>query len=196
MKLAYTVWAVAWVGVYWVNLGPLNFLWLCDVANLVVLAALWMESSLLVSSQAVSVLLVQAAWLVDVVCRLLLGFHPIGGTEYMFDPGKSLAVRCFSLFHVFIPVLLIWALYRLGYDRRGWKLQTVIAWAVLPLSFLLGPPEENLNLLWTPFGIQQTLMSPAVFLLVAMALYPILLYLPTHALLLALARRLGWRSRP
>ena len=191
LKLGYTLWFLVWVPVYWVENGPANFLWLCDVANLVLLAALWLESSLLFSSQAVSVLLIQCVWMIDAGTRLLAGFHPIGGTEYMFEAARPLGGRLLSLFHVFVPILLLYALWRLGHDRRGWRLQALICWLVLPASFLAGQPEENLNWLWAPFGVEQTWMPPLAFLGVCMILYPLLLYLPTDLLLTAWLRRSG-----
>ena len=191
LKLAYTAWFVVWVPIYWVDNGPANFLWLCDVANFILLAAIWLESTLLFSSQAVSVLLIQIAWMVNIGTRLVAGFHPIGGTEYMFEAARPLFGRLLSLFHVFIPVLLLYAIWRLGHDRRGWRLQTLICWLILPLSFWIGEPQENLNWLWAPFGIEQTWLPPAAFLAVCMIAYPLVIYLPTHALLVAWQRRAG-----
>ena len=81
VKLAYTAWMAVWIPVYWTHAGPTNFLWLCDVANFLIGLALWAESPLLMSSQAVGVLFVQILWCGDYFGRLILGFHPIGGTE-------------------------------------------------------------------------------------------------------------------
>ena len=195
LKLGYTAWFLIWVPVYWIDNGPANFLWLCDVANFVVLAAIWLESSLLFSSQAVSVLLIQFAWIVDVGTRLVAGFHPIGGTEYMFESVRPLLGRLLSLFHVFMPVLLLYAVWRLGHDRRGWRLQTLICWLVLPLSFWFGDPPENINFLWSPFGIEQVWLPPVLFLAVCMLAYPLVIYLPTDALLAAWLRRSGSTSQ-
>ncbi len=190
LKLAYTAWCALWIPVYWASAGPANFLWLCDVANFVVLAALWCESALLFASQAVGVLLIQLTWNLDFFVRLLAGFHPVGGTEYMFDPAEPALVKALSLFHAWIPPLLLWALWRLGFDRRGWRLQAGITWLVLPLS-ALADPERNLNWLWQPFGVPQTVMPPRAYLLFCMAAYPLALYWPTHRLLLAWLRRAG-----
>lgn len=190
-KLLYTAWMAAWVPVYWVHAGPGNFLWLCDVANFVLLAAFWLESPLLASSQAVGVLLVQTLWGVDFLGRLALGSHPIGGTEYMFDPSKPLWVRCFSLFHLAVPPLLLWAVWRLGYDRRGWRLETVLVWALLPATWWLTDPEKNVNWVWRPFGREQELLPEPAYLAFLMLAYPLLLFLPTHGLLLWWARRGG-----
>jgi hypothetical protein len=191
LKLAYTAWFLVWVPIYWIENGPANFLWLCDVANFVILGAIWLESPLLFSSQAVSVLLIQIVWMVDVATRLVAGFHPIGGTEYMFEAARPLFGRLLSLFHVFVPLLLVYALWRLGHDRRGWRLQTLICWLVLPASFWIGEPRENLNWLWSPFGIEQTWLPPSAFLAVCMIAYPVVLYLPTNALLTGWLRRAG-----
>lgn len=191
LKLAYAAWMVVWVPAYWVQYGPGNFLWLCDAANFVVAAAIWLESPLLFSSQAVAVLLIQILWIVDFLTALATGSHPVGGTEYMFDAAKPLWLRALSLFHIVVPVLLIWGIARLGYDRRGWKLQTALTWLLLPATFWLATPETNINWLWRPFGIEQVWMPPALFLGVAMLGYPLLIYLPTHAVLAWWARRGG-----
>ena len=189
MKVAYSLWFLAWLPVYWTQHGPANLLWLCDVANIVVLLALLLESPLLFSSQATGVLLIQAAWMIDFFGRLALGFHPIGGTEYMFDSSQALWVRAMSLFHLFVPILLIWAILRLGYDRRGWRLESILCWLILPASFVAAPPSDNLNWLWSPFGIEQTVMSAPSYLLFCMFAYPVVIFWPTHRLLLRWARR-------
>lgn len=182
LQIAYTAWFAVWVPVYAVEVGPANFLWLCDVGNFVLLLAVWTGNRLLFSSQAVGVVLIQLLWIVDLAGRLLLGFHPIGGTEYMLDPAEPVVVRALSLFHLWIPILLLWAVYRLGFDRRAWRLQTAIVWLVLPLSYLQDP-ELNLNWLWRPFGLEQTLMPPALYMAACLALYPLVLFLPSQWLL-------------
>lgn len=183
VKIGYTAWLAVWASVYWTEAGPQNYLWLCDTANFLVGLALWLESPLLMSSQAVGVLLVQILWCGDYFGRLILGFHPLGGTEYMFDTAKPLYIRMFSLFHVAMPPLLLWGVRRLGYDRRGWRLQTAFTVPLLAATWLLVGPEKNINWVWKPFGKPQELLSPEAYLLVLMALYPLLLYIPTHLIL-------------
>jgi hypothetical protein len=193
LKIAYTVWLAVWVAAYWQHYGLQNFLWICDVANLILGVAIWFESPLLFSSQAVGVLVIQALWIVDVCGRLLQGIHIVGGTEYMFDPEKSIGIRGLSLFHVFVPILILWAIWRLGYDRRGWKLQTAILWLLLPVTYLVTDPALNINWLWKPFGLTQTVLSELGYAAFEMIAVPLLLYLPTHAALVWWTRN---RPRP
>lgn len=194
LKIAFTAWLLVWVPAYWVMHGPVNFLWFCDLANFIVALALWRESSLLLSSQAVGVLLIQAVWIVDFTAALLFRLHPIGGTEYMFDVAEPLWLRSLSLFHVMVPILLVWSLARLGYDPRGLRLQTGIACVVLPFCFFFTDPALNLNWLHGPFGLRQTLMPPAAYLLFCLLAYPLVLYLPSHGLLSAWQRRRSARQ--
>ena len=189
IKISYLIWMVIWLPAYWVHHGPVNLLWLCDVTNFFVALALIFESPLIFSSQATGVLVIQSAWMIDFFGRLLAGRHLIGGTEYMFDATQPIWLRSMSMFHIFVPVLLLWGVWRLGYDRRGWQLESVIVWLVLPLSFVAASPEMNLNWLWSPFGVEQTLMTPANYLLFCMFAYPAVLFWPTHRLLLAWSRR-------
>lgn len=196
LKLSYLTWMVVWVPAYWTHHGPANLLWLCDVANLFVALALVLESPLLFSSQATGVLLIQLAWTVDFLGRMVLGRHLIGGTEYMFDPTQPLWLRALSLFHIVVPVLLIWSIWRLGYDKRGWRLESVLCWLILPLSYVAASPAQNLNWLWSPFGIEQTLIPPADYLLFCMFAYPAALFWPTHRILLRWAQSRGIRVLP
>lgn len=50
-----------------------------------------------------------------------------------------------SMFHVFLPALLVWMLYRLGYDRRAWLAATLLCWVVLPATYLFTDPARNIN---------------------------------------------------
>jgi hypothetical protein len=179
LKLAVTVWLVVWVPVYWRAHGPQNFLWFCDLANFLIAAALWTGSRLLFSSQAIAVLAAQILWVLDVVGRLALGLHPIGGTEYMFDAATPLALRLMSLFHVAALILLVWGVRRLGYDARGLPLQLAIAAVILPVSWLFGP-GCNLNWTWGPFGGVQQALPPLLYLALLPFGYLLVLYLPTH----------------
>lgn len=97
-----------WVGLAWLAVylpayatvyGFANFLFLCNLAVLLVVAGLWRGSALLLSSQAIGILLVGTAWTLDLVLRLATGRHWIGGTEYMWDPQWPLATRLLSLYH-------------------------------------------------------------------------------------------------
>jgi len=193
LKLAWTVWVLVWAPVYWWHYGPRNFLWFCDIGNFLIMIGLWAESSLVLSWQACSVLAVQILFTVDLVARALLGFHPIGGTGYMFnDDGSNIPIgmRLLSLFHVVTPPVLLWGVRRLGYDRRAFLWQTATAWIVLPICWLGWSEKVNLNWVWGPFDHPQyVLQPPGLYLIVCMLAYPVVLYLPTHLLLSRFFRR-------
>jgi hypothetical protein len=59
-------------------------------------------------------------------------------------PQYPLFARLLSLYHVVLPVTLVWALRRVGYDRRGYALQCLIAILGVVLGRLF-PPAMNLN---------------------------------------------------
>jgi hypothetical protein len=63
----------------------------------------------------------------------------------MFDPKISLPIRALSLFHIALPLILLWMVHRLGYDSRALAAQTLLAWIVLPMSYLLTDRSENVN---------------------------------------------------
>lgn len=193
VKIPYTLFVCILVPVYWAKNGPANFLWGSDIALIVLTFALWYEHSLPASMMAVGVLATEIAWNVDYVARLVFGVDvfPIGGTRYMFDAETEIWLRGFSLFHVFLPVVILYLLHRLGYDRRALKWEIVLAWLVFPLSYLVGGPEKNINFVWG-FGQEpQTWMPGPAYLGMLMVLFSLLVFYPTHLLLRRLFRPSG-----
>src|SRR5437867_11500922 len=100
--------AAAILPVYLVHYGPANFLWCSDIALIVTGIALWEESRLLASMMAVGVLLPEALWNVSFFVRLLTGVRVSGLADYMFDRTIPLWIRSLSLFHIPMPVVLLW----------------------------------------------------------------------------------------
>jgi hypothetical protein len=186
VKVLYTLFVCALVPVYWRHYGPANFLWFSDVALLLTVPALWLESRWLASTQAVSVVLLELVWTADFLTRLVAGAHLTGIAEYMFEADKPLYLRGLSLFHLVLPVLLLWLAYRLGYDRRAWVAQTVLAWAILLVCFFLTDPSENINWTFGPGPEPQNWVAPGLYLILLMVAFPVCVYLPTHLALRAL----------
>jgi hypothetical protein len=144
VRWAAAAWLAVWAPAYWLYYGPLVFLNLCDIAVILTCVGLWRGSALLLSSQALSSLAIDFAWLADLAWRAASGRHLIGGTEYMWDPAYPAWLRALSLFHVLLPAALLYGLKRFGYDRRALPLQSAIALGVLAASRLTAP-ELNVN---------------------------------------------------
>jgi hypothetical protein len=189
LKIAWTIWLLVWAPVYWAHYGAQNFLYFCDLGNVLIGAAFWLESPLLFSWAATGVLIFQTFFTVDLVGALLSGKHWIGGTEYMFDVRLPLWVRLLGLSHVVTPPLLLWAVRRLGYDGRGWKLQTLMTWVVVPINYFWRP-EYNVNWARALFGHQQRLVPGPIYLLLYVIVIPCVVYWPTHLLLRRWSRRI------
>jgi len=192
LKVAWTACVIVWIPLYWRQYGLQNFLFFCDFGNLFVAAGLWLESPLIVSWQATGLLLFQSLFTIDVASALVSGHHLIGGTEFMFDPHVPLPIRLLSLFHVVTPPLLLWAIHRLGYDRRGWKLQTLTAWIVVPINYLWRP-EYDVNWARGPFFHEQHAVPGFIYLLIYLIAVPAVVYYPTHRFLEWLTRH--WHAR-
>jgi len=188
LRIGWTLWVLVWIPVYLRQYGAQNFLFFCDIGNLLIAVALWIESALLFSSQAVGLLVFQTLYCIDLAGAVIAKRHVIGGTEYMFDPGLPLFVRLLSLFHVVTPPLLLWGIWRLGYDRRGWKLQTLICWVVVTINYFWRPGSD-VNWARGPFFREQHVMPGWLYLAGYLVVVPLVVYFPTHLALRWWARR-------
>jgi hypothetical protein len=101
----------------------------------------------------------------------------------MWNAEIPLWIRGLSLFHVVLPPLLLFAVRRLGYDRRALPAQTLLCWILLPLCYFFTPPERDLNWVFGLFDKTQTRIPGGLYLLATMAGYVVFLYGPTHLLL-------------
>lgn len=186
LKISYTLYAAITVAVYAVKYPPGNFLWFSDIALVLTVPALWLESGLLAGMMAVGVLLPELFWNVGYFGRLLTGWRLSGLTDYMFDAHKPRYLRALSLFHVFLPVLLIWMVARLGYAPQALLAQTALCWIVLPLTYWLTDPALNVNWVFGPARGRNKRLPALVHLGLLMIGFPVLVYLPAHLLLQAL----------
>ena len=193
-KLAYTAFMAVLIPVYWYYYGPTNFLYFCDVTLIILLAGIWLESALLVSMCAVGILILQTLWVVDFTVRIF-GVSLTGTTDYMFNPNTSLFLRALSLFHGWLPFMLVYLVWKIGYDRRGLPAWTGLAWVLLLVCFLLMPPPRpdpgltpmNINYVWGPSDLAaQTWVHPYVWIAGLMIALPVI-FLLTHLLLVRFA---------
>jgi hypothetical protein len=188
LKTAHTAFVMVLVPAYARQYGPGNFLWFSDVALLTSVPALWLESSLLASTQAVAVLVPESLWLVDFGAGILVRKYPFGLASYMFDQRIPRFVRALSLFHLWLVPVLVLVVSRAGYDRRAFKYQTPVTWLILLASWRLTKPEENVNWVYSWRGRIRSRAARAGFVLLLMAGLPLLFQLPAHLLFKRLFR--------
>ena len=125
IKIAYPAFLAVMIPSYWRDYGPTNFLYLCAAAAFLTLAALWSESALIASVAAVGIVLPQLVWVLDFAVHFA-GLKITGMSDYMFDAK--------------LPFLLLFAVGRLGYDRRGRAVWVSLASLLLLISYFWMPP--------------------------------------------------------
>jgi hypothetical protein len=129
---------------------------------------------------AVGTLVLEAAWIIDFFGHLLTRRRVLGLSDYMFEPQNPVFIRALSLFHLVLPGLLLWMVWRLGYDSRAWLMQTLLTWVILMATYLFTDPAQNINWAFGPGTKPQHLLPPMVYLILVMLVLPLIVYLPTH----------------
>jgi hypothetical protein len=176
VKIVFSVYLCVLVPIYWREYGPTNFLWASDIALFVIFAAVWLENRLLNSMMVIGVLPFELAWILD----FATGSQLLGMASYMFDAELPLYLRLLSLYHMMLPVVMIFLLYRLGYDRRALVAQTMLIWVILPVTYLVTSPADNVNLVFGLGKEPQTALHPLLYLSLEMILLPVVICLPVH----------------
>ena len=192
-KVAGTAFLAVMVPVYLHTYGPTNFLWFCDTALLLTMAGMWWESPLIISMCAAGILLPQSLWIVDFGSHLL-GFHFLNLTSYMFNRHLSYFTRGLSLFHGWLPLLLVWLLFRLGYDKRALAAWTALAAGLVLVCYFFTPPAGahlanpnlpiNINYLYG-FNDQQPQLwiNQNLYVILWLGVLWLGFFLPTHLVL-------------
>lgn len=164
-------------------------MWFSNIGLLGAALALWLENRLLASMMLLATFMADGvAWNVDFLFGLLVGWHPLGATTYMFDERIPMFIRGMSFSHLVVPALLTWIVYKLRYDTRALAAQTLFSCIVLLLSYTLTDPASNINWVFGVGAQPQTYMPGWLYLAVVMMYVPVGFYLPIHLLLW----KLGW----
>ncbi|MFG0291245.1 MAG: hypothetical protein ACF8CQ_23985 [Rhodopirellula sp. JB044] len=193
LKVGYTAFMAVLVPYYWVEYGPTNFLYFCDIALFLTLIAVWTERPLFASMAAVGITIPQFLWQVDFLGNLI-NLPVTGMTDYMFNEEISLLARGLSFFHFWLPILLIGIVLKLGYDHRALWSWTLVAWAAMLVSyFYLPAPGDALEFVNQPRNVNyvygmspdapQHFMPAWAWLSTMLVGLPAVVYLPTHSLL-------------
>jgi len=193
IKILYTAFMAVLVPVYWSKYGVTNFLYFCDVALFVTLIGVWWEKPIFASMAAVGILLPQFIWVADYLGNFA-GVQLTGMTNYMFEADRPVFLRGLSLFHGWLPFLLVFMVWRLGYDRRAVWVWTATAWALVLICYFFMPAPgavlenplapRNINYV---YGFSETTaqswMPQNLFVPALMAVLFLVLYTPTHLVL-------------
>jgi len=196
VKIPFTAFFVVWLWVYLRDYGWTNLLYFCDVAMLLTIVAIWTERPIWASMPAVGILVPQSLWIVDFLAEAV-GGRLTGMTGYMFDEADPLFTRALSLFHFWLPILLLWMVARLGYDRRAFLRWTLLAWVVVLVCYFWMPAPAPLDTRadnrMLPVNINyvhgfskiaaQTMFPPLVYLGLMMIILPTVIFSPAHYLL-------------
>jgi hypothetical protein len=182
LAILQTVFLAMLVPVYWREYGPQNFLWMSDIALIVSTVALSTRSSVLCSMEAVAVLVFEIVWCIDILFMLMIGERFAVLSNYMFQREIPLWIRLLSLFHLWIPWLLLWMVWQLGYDRRALVLQINVWVVVIVVCYFVSTPEENINFVHG-LGSLKKRLSPAGYMAALLVGVPVVIYLPTHLFL-------------
>jgi hypothetical protein len=124
----------------------------------------------------------------------LLGFPLLRLTSYMFDPQLPRFTRALSLFHGWLPALLVWLLFRLGYDRRALAAWSFVSAALVFICYFFTPPAGahpanpnlaiNINYLYGFNDRQpQTWLNENLYVVLWLATLWLVAFFPTHLLL-------------
>jgi len=186
------IWLAVWIPVMAGTYGWSNFVRQCDIAVILSAIGLWYSDAQLLSSQAVGVLLPGIMWSLDAGSRLFRGHYWIGGTEYMWDATFPLFPRLLSLFHIALPIILIYAIARVGYDRRGVWLQLGIFAVLLAVSRFL-PADLNINFAYSDPLLHRT-WGPAPLHFTVIMAGSLVAFFPAHWLFLQFLPAAGTRT--
>ena len=172
---------------YWATYGPANFLWFSDITLMLACFAIITEQRLLASMAAVGGLVLESFWIIDLLIRLCCDIHLTGLTDYMFDPSLSIWLRSLSLFHIILPPLLLWLIVRLGYDNRAWRLQTLLSWIIIVITWLLTEPSENINWVFSYQNSEWLVNHPLLYLSIEFVVVTAI-YAMTHLFLIQIKK--------
>ena len=196
LKVAYSAFVAVLVPTYYNAYGGVaQFFYFCDLALFTTWLGLLSESDLVLSLATLGTLIPQLLWQIDFFSLLL--FNKALVTEmslYMFDPMIPLFIRSLSLFHVWLPFLILKLLIvdkSFKYDPRAFIIASLLGVVVMLICYFLLPPPgsvernwaQNVNYAYGLNGMRQIWFHPLVWLGITMLVLALLMFFPVHLIL-------------
>lgn len=191
LRVTVTAFVAILVPVYWYHYGTLHFLWISDLALFATVFVLWRGSRLVNSMLVLGALPFELFWNLGFWGQLATGYTFGGLASYMFDPEQSPLLRGLSLFHVPLPIIWLYLLWKWGYDPRALRLQTLALVPIILATYAWTDPEKNINWVFTPQHQEWDWISNAMWVALYLIAVPLLVYWPLDR---ALRRRRAART--
>lgn len=122
-----------------------EILWLCHVTLDIAAAGMLVRSHRLLTLALTCALVPQGLWIIDFVCGVTTGRHPLGFTTFLRDADLLMWVLMSHHFYL-TPVLGVMVLRRpVLHDARILGLAIVLAIGLTTACRLTMPPERNVN---------------------------------------------------
>ncbi|MFW6025143.1 MAG: hypothetical protein ACOCRX_02265 [Candidatus Woesearchaeota archaeon] len=177
LKLLYSVFFFTTIYANISYYGVSSFLWLCHFALVLLFFGMWFENKMILSMMALTSIPFYISWSVLFIIDILtdISFESIA---YMFEPSLPTLLRGVSLFHIFLPIFILFILFEIGYNPNIFYLQSIIGMVILILTYL-DSPELNINWVYG-IGSPQNIVHPILYLILLMIALIFIVYLPTH----------------
>lgn len=182
-KILFTIFTIIVISIYWWHYGAENFLWFSDISLFLTCIGLWLESNLIMSVLMVMLFPFEILWNIDFFMHVLTNHSLLDLTAYMFESDYSIFVRSLSLFHIIIPFIWLWTMYKWGYNKKAVWLAPILFCSVLFLTFFFTTPQKNINWIFAPEFYNLTWISSFDWILLLMTLAPFLIFWPMHVML-------------
>lgn len=146
---------------YLYHYGWKVFLYLCDIALfLTYFTYVFVNNEqlrrLLYSTACVGILLPQIVWNVDFVINLLKleSINKLKISTYMFNPRLKWYLKLLSLFHAWLPMLLVYYVKREGYDLNAWICWVGLSFVINIICYFVSPkPSSDIDSMIMPVNI-------------------------------------------
>lgn len=180
LKIIFTSFIFFLIPIYSYFYGWKNFLWFSNIGLFLTIPALWLESSLIISILAITILPLELLWNIDFFSHLILRTGVVDNlASYMFDPTLPAWLRCLSLYHVALPFIWIYCLYRLRYNSKAFIYALIAIPSIFLTSFFLSTQEDNVN--WVNMaGISGWNISQLGWVLILIGASLLVICMPLH----------------
>ncbi len=194
-------WIIDIINILFFVQKPEFILWYSVMGLLLTAIALILQSPILISTMFCALFLMESAYSLDFLGRILFDYHFLGISSYVFEPTYSKKDFFMAFYHFLIPpALLIAHLRTKKFYKRAWVGAIMYASTILVLTFLLVPRSGTVNcvhqLTFCRGAFSFILYQfPYPYRIFAALVFVVLgVFIPTNYVLLQIGRKLKWKE--
>lgn len=194
-------WFLDFLNIIFLVKKPTYALWFSSIGILMTAISLIRRNPVLIAVTFCTYFVMESVWVLDFLLRVFFQYDFLGLTDYLFEKGYSRKDFIMSMYHIFIPAVLLYAqLLTKTIYKYAWVGSVLYVTTLAAITYFITDKSDIVNCVHKTTkcsGFFSSNIAPyPYYIFILIALVTLIIYIPTNYILLKVAKKFDWKIYP